>query len=131
MKNVDEKMEAITGKRTERQRQEIIDQRKALKDAERENHSFAFDLLMEFKALNKRLFVIILVVLGLWFATIGGFVWYLNQYDFASETTTTTTEIEASQDGNGINIVGGGDVTNGAESKDYENKDGNAPNANK
>lgn len=113
MTSLDDKMDKITGKnsRTERQRQEIIEQRKALKDAERETHSFAHDLLMEFKALNKRLFVIILVLLGLWAATIGGFVWYLNQYDFSSTT------IDAMQDGNGVNIVGGGDVTNGAESQ--------------
>lgn len=38
------------------------------------------------------------------------FIAFLNQYDFQT--------IEATQDGAGTNIVGGGDVTNGAESKD-------------
>lgn len=74
--------------------------------------SFAYDLLVEFKALNKRMFIIILVLLGLWAGTVGGFIWYLNQYDF------TSTTIEADQDGEGINIAGGGNINYGTESTD-------------
>ena len=46
----------------------------------------------------KRLVVTLLAILVLWFATIGVFVWYLNQYDFESYTYE--------QDGQGVNIIG-------------------------
>ena len=58
---------------------------------------------------------IIVALILAWGATIAGFIWYLNQYDFASETTTT----EYTQDGEGVNIIGDGNgVTNGAEVQD-------------
>ena len=46
----------------------------------------------------KRLISAIIVVLLLWFATIGMFIWYINQYDFSA--------ISYEQDGEGINIIG-------------------------
>ena len=46
----------------------------------------------------KRLIIALLSVVLLWFATIGIFVWYLNQYDFES--------YEYTQDGQGLNIIG-------------------------
>lgn len=55
--------------------------------------SFVWEMLREQGKMNKRLIVVILTLMGLWFATIGGFVWYLNQYDFVS--------YEYSQDGEG------------------------------
>lgn len=48
--------------------------------------------------LNKRLALILAFVVALWFATIGIFVWYLNQYDFCG--------YEYVQDGEGLNIIG-------------------------
>ena len=77
--------------------------------------SFAMELLKGYSTQAKRWFIAFLVVVVLWFATIGGFIWYLNQYDYESYETV----IEAEQDGEGINIVGGGNVDYGAESKDY------------
>ncbi len=56
------------------------------------------------------------VVLALWAATIAGFMWYLNQYDFVSYE----------QDGNGNNYMNsdvGGDVHNGAEVPGTEEKE--------
>ena len=47
---------------------------------------------------TKRLITSLLVVVVLWFATIGMFVWYINQYDFSA--------ISYEQDGEGINIIG-------------------------
>ena len=47
---------------------------------------------------NKRMFAALITVLVLWAATIGGFVWYLYQYDF--ETCAYT------QDGEGMNVIG-------------------------
>lgn len=48
----------------------------------------------------KRLTALLLAVIILLFATVGLFVWYLNQYEFESST------IEYSQDGTGLNIIG-------------------------
>lgn len=46
----------------------------------------------------RRLANILLIVIILWFSTIGIFVWYINQYDFSA--------ISYEQDGEGINIIG-------------------------
>lgn len=46
----------------------------------------------------KRFVCLLLVIIFLWACTIGVFVWYLNQYDFAN--------YEYSQDGEGVNIMG-------------------------
>lgn len=47
----------------------------------------------------RRLFILILTLVVLWGMTIGGFLWYLNQYDFES--------YKYQQDGSGLNFVGG------------------------
>lgn len=47
---------------------------------------------------NKRLFVLAMALLAAWLLTIGGFVWYLHQYDFESYSYT--------QDGEGMNVIG-------------------------
>lgn len=72
-----------------------------------EEKSLAMELLQDMKKTNKRMFILLVVILILWFATIGSFVWYINQFDFVTETTTL--------DGNGTNnyIENGGTITNG------------------
>lgn len=75
-----------------------------------ENESFAMQLLKESNKNGKRWFIAFCVVTTCWLATIGGFLAYLNQYDFSSYS------VEGTQDGNGLNIIGGGDVYNGADS---------------
>ena len=77
-----------------------------------ENDTFAMAMLKSYHKQATRWYITALVILSMWLATIFGFVWYLNQYDFSSETVT----VEAEQDGNGTNIGGGGDVDYGAES---------------
>lgn len=77
-----------------------------------ENDTFAMAMLKSYHKQATRWYITALVIFSMWLATIFGFVWYLNQYDFSSETVT----VEAEQDGNGTNIVGGGDVDYGAES---------------
>lgn len=69
---------------------------------------FVLELLEEIKRQSKRWMIAFFVVLGLWAATIGGFVWFLNQYEFETYT----------QDGSGYNNINTGeqgDVINGAE----------------
>lgn len=80
-----------------------------------EIHSNDWNLTKELAKNNKRMFIVMIVVLCMWLATIAGFIWYLNQYDFES-----VTEITATQDGGGNNIVGGGDITYGANSENTE-----------
>lgn len=80
-------------------------------------HSMEWEMMKELTKSNKRLYIIILTILVLWFTTTFGFIWYLNQYDYISDT-----EITASQDGDGNNFIGGGDITYGtnAESESTE-----------
>lgn len=62
---------------------------------------------------NKRSFVLILILIV---ALVGSnLAWTIYESQF--EDVVTTTEIEAQQDGSGVNIVGGGDVDYGAESE--------------
>ena len=65
---------------------------------------------------NKRSFIIILILILALIATNTGWIIYESQFK-----TTETTTIEAEQSGAEINIVGGGDVSYGAESKNNEN----------
>lgn len=60
----------------------------------------------------KRLWITVLVLIAMLVATNGAWIWYEIQF---SDIETT---IEAEQDGSGVNIVSGGDLDYGAESKD-------------
>lgn len=73
-------------------RDDVMEIKKELNEIKEE--SFAMSLLKDFKAQNKRLFIIILVILSFWFATIGYLVYILNDI----ETTTTEEIIEVQQD---------------------------------
>lgn len=76
--------------------------------------TLASEMLKELKLQAKRWFWAFITVLLLWFATIGGFVWFLNQYNFSSETT------EYTQDGQGLNIIGDENGVNyGADTESY------------
>lgn len=68
-------------------KEEVLELEKELKEIQEE--SFATQILKDYKKQNKRQFIIILVILGMWFATIGYLIYILN--DIGVETTTTTT----------------------------------------
>lgn len=73
-----------------------------------QHDNLAIELLAELKRQMKRWMIAFFVVLTLWAGTIGGFVWFLNQYEFESYT----------QDGSGYNNINTGtqgDVLNGAK----------------
>ena len=55
--------------------------------------SIAMELLSDFKKQNKRQFIIILVILALWFITIGYLVYILNDIGVV-ETTQEVNDIE-------------------------------------
>ena len=61
----------------------------------------------------KRLWIVVLLLVVLLVGSNCAWMYYENQFEDV-ETTGTQT-IEADQDGNGTNIVGGGDVIYGAE----------------
>ena len=47
---------------------------------ELKEQSLAMCLLQDMKAMNKRLYNTLIIVLLLWFATVVGFVYYINNY---------------------------------------------------
>lgn len=61
-----------------------------------ENESLVMELLRDSSKRNKRTFAVLLVVIFLWFATIVSFVWYINQFDFVTETTQEMNDIDNS-----------------------------------
>ena len=71
----------------------------------------------------KGLFTTLIIVIILWFSTIIGFVWYLNQYKY--ETTHTYEIMDVMQDtgegGNNNNVINKGVNDNG----ETKNIDGN------
>ena len=71
----------------------------------KENYTLATEMLHELKASAKRWFIAFIVVLVLWFATIGVFIWYIS---LPVETQDVTVENEdgnanyAGRDMNGV-----------------------------
>lgn len=58
-----------------------------------EEKSFAMEMLSDYKEQNKRLFIIIIVILTMWLGTIGYLVYVLNDVETEEITETTTQEI--------------------------------------
>lgn len=73
-----------------------------------ENQTLATEMLSELKATGRRWFIAFLVVLALWFATIGVFIWYLA---LPIEEVT----IEQDTDGDANYLIGIGDYNGNAE----------------
>lgn len=69
-----------------------------------ENDSFAMDLLKDYKTQNKRQFIVILVILAMWFITIGYLVYILNDIGTVETTTQEITD---------FNTINGSVVNNG------------------
>lgn len=81
-----------------------------------EPKSDAWFMITELGKQNKRIFTALIAVIVLWFSTIGGFVWYLNQYDFSTEIYDVQQD---ASDGGDVNYIGNdGDIVNG-ETKGY------------
>lgn len=95
----------------------LKDDKKEINNIKKEVHelqeqSLALELLKDYKKQNKRQFIVILVILGMWFSTIGYLVYILN--DIGTETTTTESYDMSTENGNN-NFVGGnnnGDIEN-------------------
>lgn len=63
---------------------------------------------------EKRLWIIIIILIVMLFGTNGAWFYYESQFE-----DVVTTTIEAEQDGEGYNIVGGGDVVYEPTSESY------------
>ncbi len=64
--------------------------------------------------------IIIIILILLLALTNGAWLWAWLQYDYVGEYS-----IDAQQDGEGINIIGGGDVDYGADSNNSQEKEQN------
>lgn len=78
---------------------------------ELKEQSFAMDLLKDYKNQNKRQFIIILVILSMWFTTIGYLVYVLNDIGVIEETTQEV--MQENESGNNNFIGNNGDIING------------------
>lgn len=73
--------------------------------------------MSRFERIIKRLWIVCILLIAL---LVGSNIAWL-VYESQFETVETQTTIDAFQDGEGVNIVGGGDINYGAESDDNEN----------
>lgn len=82
-----------------------------------DNNRYIHDAYMSYaERTTKRLWVTIIILIILGFGT--NFAQYYINNSYADEETTT---IDATQDGAGVNIIGGGATSYVAESQDYSN----------
>lgn len=70
-------------------------------------------ILAHMERTNRRLFILCLILVIALLGTNGAWIYYESQWQYTQESM----QIEADQQGE-INVVGGGDVTYGTESKD-------------
>lgn len=90
----------------------MLEQEKPNKNPKIPEITFASELLSEVKATSKRWFIAFIIVLVLWFATIGGFITYLSLP--VEETVTVENE-----DGNANYI--GNDLNGGINNGESDN----------
>lgn len=87
---------------------EVLELKKELEQVREQ--SFASEILQDYKKANKRQFIVILVILTMWFATIGYLIYILNDIGVIEESYEVTQENE---DGHNNYIGNDGDITNG------------------
>ena len=73
----------------------------------KEQQSMAMELLQDLKKTNQRLFIIVLIILIMWFASIGIFIYYINTTGY-EEIITETSETD-----DGGNACVGNNCNNG------------------
>lgn len=80
-----------------------------------EQESFAMELIKGCKQTNKRLFIVILVILSMWLATIGAFLYYISTTGYEEDYREQT--VEDLKDTNGLEIINGDTYGNSKTSK--------------
>jgi len=73
-------------------REDLLDMKKEVNELKEQ--SFAMELLHDQRKQNRRLFIIIIIILSMWFVTIGYLVYVLNDIGTEEITTTETTTQE-------------------------------------
>ena len=92
-------------------KEDLANMKKELKEDKEE--SFAYEMLKDYKKQSKRLFIVIITILIMWFATIGLFVYYINTTGFEEERTQEIEDIDDLFNSNIINgDIYGKDKTN-------------------
>ena len=91
--------------------EEVLEMKKEVK--EMQEQSFAMELLKDQKKQNKRMFIIILVILGMFTCLLGYTIWLLNDIGITTEETTTQEVTQENSNGNNNFIGNDGDITNG------------------
>ena len=81
-------------------REAVVEMKKEVKAVKEQ--SLMMDILTDYKKANKRMFILIIMILSMWLATIGYLVYVLNDIGY-EETTTETYEIEQDSGDNGNN----------------------------
>lgn len=77
---------------------------------ELKEQSLAMELLKDYKKANKRQFIIIIVILAMWFATIGYLVYVLNDIEYVETTDNDTIEIDGVESIDNSHIKIGDDI---------------------
>lgn len=85
-------------------RTDIMEAKKEIQNLKEQG--FAYEILQDYKKANKRLFISLIVVLFMWFATIGAFVYYIN-------TTGYEETVEYANTDDGGNACVGENCNNG------------------
>lgn len=85
---------------------EVLELKKELEQVREQ--SFASEILSDYKKVNKRQFATIIIILCMWFATIGYLIYILNDIGVIEETVTQETA-----DGYNNYIGNDGDINNG------------------
>lgn len=68
-----------------------------------EEKTLAMELLTDLKQTNKRQFITIIILVLSQLFTIGIFIWYINQFDYYTETIQEMTDIDNSTTNQRIN----------------------------
>lgn len=85
-------------------KEEVLNMKNEVKDIREK--SLAMELIQDYKKANKRQFIIIIIILVMWFATIGYLVYILNDIGTTEEAVTQENE-----DGYNNYIGNDGDIT--------------------
>ena len=96
-------------------KEEVVNMKKEVKEVK--NQSLAREMLEDYKKQNKRLFIIIIIILCMWFATGCYLVYILNDIGTIETTEEVTQE---NKDGYNNYIGNNGDINNG-KTEDKEN----------
>lgn len=86
---------------------DVLETKKEIEEVKEK--SFAMELISDYKRQNKRQFIVILVILTMWFASIGLFIYYINTTGY--EVTTESSEVE--NDNGNANACVGDNCNNG------------------